>query len=271
VLAALVDRVAPTAYAQGGGQGADYGNATWPGQVGTPPFTALEDTRLGPVMPQNNFELPIPLVSLGGRGLATRLIAYYNSSVWGAYFDPIRNGTVYVFDPIQGWPGTGFSHRSGVSMVITRSDSLRALLGGVAFWLPSIIMHALRGYDFSAPEERALSFIEPLTTLATFVLICLVQRKRATLKRCALWILLGIWILGPACLFLSATFAGGGFAKNPAWIDLLVATVFFPVVTPWMSLYDGSFVGLLVTSLILGAASLDLPAILFRRGRSPIS
>jgi len=47
VLASLMDRLAPTAHAQGGGQGADYGNATWPGQAGTPPFTALEDTRLG--------------------------------------------------------------------------------------------------------------------------------------------------------------------------------------------------------------------------------
>src|SRR6185503_8772305 len=56
--------------------------------VGTPPFAALEETRLGPVMPQTNFELPISLVSLGGRGLGTSLMAYYNSNVWGAYFDP---------------------------------------------------------------------------------------------------------------------------------------------------------------------------------------
>ena len=47
VLAVLMDLLAPTAHAQGGGQGSDYGNATWPGQAGTPPFTALEDTRLG--------------------------------------------------------------------------------------------------------------------------------------------------------------------------------------------------------------------------------
>ena len=108
LMSKVMNRIVPTAYAQSG-QGSDYGNATYPGQVGTPPFTALEDTRLGPVMPQNNFELPIPLVNLGGRGLATSLTAYYNSNVWGAYFDPIRNGTVYVFDPIQGWPGPGIS------------------------------------------------------------------------------------------------------------------------------------------------------------------
>jgi RHS repeat-associated protein len=108
VLASLVNSLAPTAHAQGNSVG-DYGNAATIGAVGTPPFAALEETRLGPVMPQTNFELPISLVSLGGRGLGTSLMAYYNSNTWGAYFDPVRNGTVFVFDPIQSWPGPGFS------------------------------------------------------------------------------------------------------------------------------------------------------------------
>jgi YD repeat-containing protein len=107
-LPSLLDKFAPTAHAQGNSPG-DYPNATWPGQVGTPPLTALEETRLGPVMPGSNFELPISLVNLGGRGLATGLMAYYNSNQWGAYFDPTRNSTVYVFDPIQSWPSPGFS------------------------------------------------------------------------------------------------------------------------------------------------------------------
>ncbi|MEK6410558.1 MAG: hypothetical protein AABN34_26840 [Acidobacteriota bacterium] len=38
LVAKLMDRLAPTALAQGGGQGADYPNATWAGHVGTPPF-----------------------------------------------------------------------------------------------------------------------------------------------------------------------------------------------------------------------------------------
>jgi RHS repeat-associated protein len=106
VLASLMERVMPTGHAQFNSWG-DNPNAA--GQIGTPPFTALEPTRLGPVMPQYNFELPLPIVSLGGRGLATSLMLYYNSSVWGAYFDPARNTTVYAFDPIQSWPSPGFS------------------------------------------------------------------------------------------------------------------------------------------------------------------
>ncbi len=107
-LATLGDRLMPTAYAQGGGQGVDFGNAAPIGQVGTPPFAGLEETRLGPVMPQTNFELPISLVDLEGRGLAINLMAYYNSNPWGAYVDGL-GATHYVFDPIQGWPSPGFS------------------------------------------------------------------------------------------------------------------------------------------------------------------
>lgn len=107
-LTTLGDRLMPTAHAQGGGQGADFGNAAPIGQVGTPPFAALEETRVGPVMPQTNFETPISLVDLGGRGLGTSLMAYYNSNTWGAYVDGL-GATHYVFDPIQGWPSPGFS------------------------------------------------------------------------------------------------------------------------------------------------------------------
>ncbi|MEK6301164.1 MAG: RHS repeat-associated core domain-containing protein [Acidobacteriota bacterium] len=105
-LPSLLNKVAPTANAQGNSPG-DFPNATWLTHVGTPAFTALEDTRLGPVMPGSNFELPIPLVSLGGRGMATSLTAYYNSNQWGAYSG--QGGTTYVFDPIQSWPSPGFS------------------------------------------------------------------------------------------------------------------------------------------------------------------
>jgi RHS repeat-associated protein len=126
VLASLMDRLMPTAHAQFNPWG-DNPNAA--GQIGTPPFTALEPTRLGPVMPQyNNFELPLPIVSLGGRGLATSLMLYYNSSVWGAYFDPNRNTTVYAFDPIQSWPSPGFSLGFGRITYTPSGSSYRYML-----------------------------------------------------------------------------------------------------------------------------------------------
>jgi len=106
MLTSLMERMMPTAHAQFNTWG-DNPHAA--GQIGTPPFTALEETRLGPVIPGGNFELPMPIVSLGGRGLATSLMLYYNSSVWGSYFDPAGNTNVDAFDPIQSWPSPGFS------------------------------------------------------------------------------------------------------------------------------------------------------------------
>lgn len=61
VLASLMERVMPTAHAQFNPWGDNPHAAP---QVGTPPFTALEPTRLGPVMPRYNFELPIPIVPI---------------------------------------------------------------------------------------------------------------------------------------------------------------------------------------------------------------
>ncbi|HKR58723.1 MAG TPA: hypothetical protein VJS64_03230, partial [Pyrinomonadaceae bacterium] len=108
VFRALLDKLVPTAHAQGGG-GNDIGLSAAVGVVGSPPYSGLEPTRLGPVLPKENFSIGIPLVSLGGRGLGASISAYYNSNVWGARFDPILNKTVYTFDPIQSWPSPGFT------------------------------------------------------------------------------------------------------------------------------------------------------------------
>lgn len=106
-ISSVLDRLAPTVSAQTG-YGGDFGNSN--NQVGTPPFRLLEPTRLGSVLGTTNFELAMPIADLGGRGLATNLTLYYNSSVWGTRIDPNQNyATVYTFDPIQSWPGPGFS------------------------------------------------------------------------------------------------------------------------------------------------------------------
>jgi YD repeat-containing protein len=98
-------RLTPLVQAQGGCVECTFGeypDSPPKGGVGRPPYAALEQTRLGPVIPRYNFQLPIKLVSLGGRGLATSLTLYYNSNVWG------YRGASYVFDPIRGWPSPGF-------------------------------------------------------------------------------------------------------------------------------------------------------------------
>jgi YD repeat-containing protein len=106
-LPSLLDRITPTAHAQGG-YGDDF-PSDYIGQIGTPPHTALEPTRLGPVMPGGNFEFAVPVANLGGRGLAANLTLYYNSSLWTSRLNPSTNEYIWTFDPIKSWPGPGFS------------------------------------------------------------------------------------------------------------------------------------------------------------------
>jgi RHS repeat-associated protein len=86
---------------------AEYAQAASTISIGTPPFTPQEPTRLGSVLSTSNFELAIPIVNLGGRGLTASLNLYYNSDLWGAYQG--QSSTVFVFDPIESWPSPGFS------------------------------------------------------------------------------------------------------------------------------------------------------------------
>jgi RHS repeat-associated protein len=53
---------------------------------------------------------------------------YYNSSVWGSYFDPNRNTNVYAFDPIQSWPSPGFSLGFGRITYTSSGSAYRYML-----------------------------------------------------------------------------------------------------------------------------------------------
>ena len=144
---------------------------------------------------------------------------------------------------------------------ISKTDALTAPIGSVVFWLPSTILHVLRGSDFSFLHWKLLACVQAVLTVTTVVAIWLSRREVAALRRIALWTLLGIWALGPLWLSVNATFTGGGFAKAGGWLGVIVALVFFPVTTPLLSVYDGSIFNLLITTLLLALACLDFRAI----------
>ena len=118
IFSTLMDRIAPTAYAQSFGPyvGNDLAyDQLWSeprNLVGSPRNRAIEPTALGTVLPESsNFNLAIPLVGLQGRGIASSLTLYSNSRVWG------RHGTAVTFDPVASWPSPGFS--LGFGRVVT--------------------------------------------------------------------------------------------------------------------------------------------------------
>jgi RHS repeat-associated protein len=139
LLPSLLEKLAPTAYAQGGGYtGADFGyDELWSeprNLVGSPPNRAIEPTSLGPILPEgSNFNLAMPLIGLGGRGIGAGLTLNYNSRVWS------RHGSAVTFSALGGWPFAGFSVGFGrilkygpsanTTLVLIDPDGTRHLLG----------------------------------------------------------------------------------------------------------------------------------------------
>jgi RHS repeat-associated protein len=121
LLPSLLDKLAPTAYAQGGGyQGTDFGyDQLWSESrnlVGSPRNRALEPTTLGPVLPEgSNFNFSAPLIALGGRGVAANLTLCGNTRVWS------RHGSAVTFSAVGGFPFAGFS--LGFGRILTYGPS----------------------------------------------------------------------------------------------------------------------------------------------------
>jgi len=121
LLPSLLDKLVPTAYAQGGGYTApDFGyDQLWSESrnlVGSPHNRAIEATQLGPVLPEgSNFNFSVPLIALGGRGLGANLTLYGNTRVWS------RHGSAVTFGAVGGFPFAGFS--MGFGRILTYGPS----------------------------------------------------------------------------------------------------------------------------------------------------
>jgi RHS repeat-associated protein len=107
-LSSIFDKLSPTAEAQSGGGSAN--DQLWSDPrnlVGNPRNRVIEPMRLGSVLPESsNFNLAMPILGLGGRGLATNLMLYYNSrgnSSWPAAGFSLGFGQLVLYD--GGWIG----------------------------------------------------------------------------------------------------------------------------------------------------------------------
>lgn len=126
-----------------------------------------------------------------------------------------------------------------------------ALLGGLVFWTPNIIVHWIVAYRFSGFVVIGLTVLLPVTTILffrTFLRPSLLQKSR--LSR-SIFAVLGIWITGPSMLTFSSSFCGGGLSQPDAWRFFVFGTLLFPLFTLVMSAFDGTFFALLLTTVLL--------------------
>lgn len=128
LLTSLFDKLIPTAHAQNEG----YSNADFPydelysesrNLLGSPRNRAAESTRRGSVLPEaSNFNMAIPIIGLGGRGMGADLTLYYNSRVW------FRHGNAVTFDAVESRPSPGFSIGFGRIIAYGPTNATRYLL-----------------------------------------------------------------------------------------------------------------------------------------------
>jgi YD repeat-containing protein len=106
LLNSLLDKLTPTAYAQGGGGDLVYPELWTESRnlVGSPRNRAAEPTAMGAVLPEgSDYKWAAPIYGLGGRGMGASLTLFYNSRVWSR-----RNNSV-AYNAITGWPAPGYS------------------------------------------------------------------------------------------------------------------------------------------------------------------
>jgi hypothetical protein len=125
------------------------------------------------------------------------------------------------------------------------------VLGGLAFWLPDIALHALRGENFTSVDVVVLTGLLPIMAVVAAVVARRLQGSARAAVYAPLVVALGVWVLGPLAMLISWAPGGGGFAHQDAWLALLVLTAMFPMMTFMMATYDGSLGGLLIGSAAL--------------------
>lgn len=140
-------------------------------------------------------------------------------------------------------------------------------VAGVAFWLPSILMHAVRGHDFGMShfDGFAVLVLPLVTSLVVWEMLYRYHHSRR--GTVALWMLLGVWLFGPLCTTLGATFSGGGFMTSEGWLMLLVGIPLFIPLTFISSTYDGTLGALAVVTACFIIAG--LVGLLKRRSTTP--
>ena len=152
----------------------------------------------------------------------------------------------------MGWMGPNTCERC---VVVSKRDFLYVavvLVGALAFWLPSIVVHAMRGSRFGVVDVAIISVACPGIAVIAFAALCLLEGGCSLAWRAAIF-LLGVWFWGPPSMMVSAAFSGGGLhtLSDPGGFVILWAI--FPVSTPMMAAYDGSLFALIVITCVFAA------------------
>jgi len=139
-----------------------------------------------------------------------------------------------------------------------RNLLLWAVCGALSFWIPVVVIFAIEGTSVNVGMAN-------LVALLGISLCWGLQQWLGSRGWRSLWMLGGLYFLGPIFLTIATTFSNGGFSQMHRLWDvcwLLLACV-LPPLGFWMAAMSGLWPSLLVTTLAL----VGVPAAAFRFAR----
>ena len=119
------------------------------------------------------------------------------------------------------------------------------VVGGLSFWLPSIV-------DYAVLNQNASWLVSNVLSLAGLVLLGVATWLVAKQHPRWGWVLAGIYILGPALMMAPSAFIHGRASVSvPGGNIWLVLFCLFPPMTLWMAVLNGMIFSVLAATAIL--------------------
>jgi len=120
-------------------------------------------------------------------------------------------------------------------------------MGGLAFWLPAIVQYVISG------ENTNWVWLN-VGSLSGLVVLELISRIRRTPTSRWIWVLAGVYILGPVSILTASAFSGGvpPSFSTPGTLLFDIAVCLIPPLTLWLSIMNGMFFSVFIATVVLG-------------------
>ena len=130
---------------------------------------------------------------------------------------------------------------------LTRKRILCVVLGGICFWTPTSLIEIVTRHELNLATATLLP---PALLVLTYIGL----RTRLGVKRSGLWMLAGVYVLGPIFMMAAWTPLRGGFhisfGSVRDWLYLGLMCV-VPPFTLVLAGYDGTLFGVLLATLLM--------------------
>ncbi len=132
------------------------------------------------------------------------------------------------------------------------------IAGGLAFWLPAILVSAI----FHEQAGLIMLNVAPFLGLIVLALVVWIRDKKSPSWG---YVVAGVYILGPAALLTASQFSGAQPPDSLGSYAFLVLVCLLPPMTLWLSLFNGMIFSVLTATLA------PLPLLLVAQIRKELS